>query len=100
MAKIPDIAIKQSKKLIDELMKHNIRIQWAVLFGSYAKGNYNEWSDIDLALISEDFSGDRWDDGELIRDHNLITNFEVQPHPYRPEDFNGDFFVEQEIIPY
>ncbi|MBI3760802.1 MAG: nucleotidyltransferase domain-containing protein [Chloroflexi bacterium] len=28
-----------------------------VLFGSYAQGRPNEWSDIDLAVISPDFDG-------------------------------------------
>ena len=32
-----------------------IKIDKAYLFGSYAKGNFNEYSDIDVAIFSDDF---------------------------------------------
>jgi uncharacterized protein len=31
------------------------------LFGSYVKGSADEWSDIDLALVTDDFIGDSFD---------------------------------------
>ena len=44
-------------------------VKWAILFGSYAQGTFNEWSDIDLAIVSKVFVGDRFEDrkksGEL-----------------------------------
>ena len=33
-----------------------IRINKLILYGSYARGDYREGSDIDLILISEDFN--------------------------------------------
>lgn len=41
------------------LKEHNIAIRQAILFGSYAKGDYQEWSDIDIALVSDKFEGGR-----------------------------------------
>ena len=32
-----------------------IHIDKIILFGSYARGNANEYSDIDIAVISDDF---------------------------------------------
>ena len=32
-----------------------INIEKAILYGSYAKGNYNEYSDIDIAIFSDSF---------------------------------------------
>ncbi len=42
------------KKYFNALSKNNIPIQEAVLFGSYAKGDYHKWSDIDIALVSRE----------------------------------------------
>jgi predicted nucleotidyltransferase len=32
-------------------------VERAILYGSYAKGNYNQYSDIDVAIFSEGFRG-------------------------------------------
>ncbi len=39
------------------LESKNIRIAKMILFGSYATGKYKEGSDIDVVVISGDFSG-------------------------------------------
>jgi len=46
-----------------------IRVNKLVLFGSYARGTYREESDIDIAVISEDFAGkDYWERIEILSD--------------------------------
>ena len=35
-------------------LKGKISIEQIILYGSYAKGNANEWSDIDLYIVSKD----------------------------------------------
>lgn len=37
--------------------ERSFKINQIIVFGSYAKGNYTEESDLDLAIISEDFEG-------------------------------------------
>ena len=47
------------KYLASEIAKRlepQVHLQKVVLFGSYARGNAHEWSDVDLALISDDFN--------------------------------------------
>lgn len=39
-----------------------IHFSRVILFGSYAKKNPHEWSDIDLALVSDSYSGFTPDD--------------------------------------
>ncbi len=39
-----------------EQLSRNIRVQEAVLTGSWARGSYLEDSDVDLLIISDDFS--------------------------------------------
>jgi len=41
----------------DALEKKGIKIERIVLYGSYAAGTQREGSDIDLVVISDDFSG-------------------------------------------
>jgi uncharacterized protein len=51
-------AITLVTKFVDLLKKEsNLSIQKAVLFGSFAKNEQHEYSDIDLALWSDAFSG-------------------------------------------
>jgi len=46
-----DYALKIGRNYVAKLKNHNINVLNAWLFGSYAKGNYNVDSDIDIALI-------------------------------------------------
>jgi predicted nucleotidyltransferase len=97
MDQVPDQIIDSIKKLIEALEQDDIKIKRAILFGSYAKGTFNELSDIDLALISDSFSGNRFLDKERIRKHILSVNTDISPMPYRPEDFNDDDYMAIEI---
>ncbi len=60
------MARKKNKVEISQLITETIKkitdyinIDEALLFGSYAKGNAHQWSDIDLAIVSNDFDKDR-----------------------------------------
>jgi predicted nucleotidyltransferase len=86
------------KRFIDELEKNNIPIKEAILFGSYAKGNYHDWSDIDLALVSDAFEGERFRDRNKIRRIKLEISCDLETLPYRPEDFTTDDPFVQKII--
>ena len=48
---------EELNKIIDNYisrLKGNLNIEQVILYGSYAKGNADEWSDIDLYIISKD----------------------------------------------
>jgi predicted nucleotidyltransferase len=98
MIKIPDLVNKKIHLFIDELERNNIHIQKAILFGSFALGTANEWSDIDLALVSDRFTGDRFDDREMIREYKAVAGWDISPYPYTPADFDASFFVRDEIL--
>lgn len=51
----------------DVIEKKGIKIERIVLYGSYAAGTQQEGSDIDLVVISDDFSGlDYWQRIDLL----------------------------------
>ncbi len=66
------------------------------MFGSYAQGTYTAWSDIDLALVSADFEGDRFKGRYKIRQIKLKISSDLEPIPYLPNAFTADDpFVKQ-----
>lgn len=90
MVTIPDKVKLIIEQFIKELAKNNIKIEQAVLFGSYAQGTFNDWSDIDLAIVSDAFEGERFKDRDKIRRIKLRVSCDLEPVPYKPEEFNID----------
>jgi uncharacterized protein len=66
LVKILDNIIDIINKFIDNSSKDNINISEVILFGSYAKGTNHEWSDIDIAVVSNDFESVRLFDNKKI----------------------------------
>jgi hypothetical protein len=96
MAVATDSVIEAVKKYIRELERNNIPIQEAIVFGSYAKGDPKEESDIDIALVSTAFTGDRFEDRRKIVPLRRKIDNRIEPIPFRPEDFEqGGNFVDE-----
>ncbi|MCA9919049.1 MAG: nucleotidyltransferase domain-containing protein [Anaerolineales bacterium] len=62
------------QQYIHALEQHGLPVSLVILFGSYASGHTNEWSDIDLIVISPRFDGN-----VSIEDVNLLwhTTLEI-----------------------
>ena len=90
MATITDQTRAIIDRYIAELEKNDIPIRQAVLFGSRSKGCGDEWSDIDIALVSDAFEGSRLKDRRKIRHITLGVSNELSPLPFRPEDFSSE----------
>ncbi|MDT3740442.1 MAG: nucleotidyltransferase domain-containing protein [Candidatus Kapabacteria bacterium] len=97
MAEIPDSVINKINKFLLLIEDKQIRIQKAVLFGSYASGNYNEWSDIDLALVSDDFSGNNFKDKLELIDLIFAAGKDLSPVTFTSYDYNNSLFARDEI---
>ncbi|MBI5034260.1 MAG: nucleotidyltransferase domain-containing protein [Chloroflexi bacterium] len=54
--------MRKSNRFVAELQTKGFQIQYAYLYGSYAKGYARPDSDIDIAIVSNDLSGDWLDD--------------------------------------
>lgn len=70
-----------------------------ILFGSYAKGNFHEDSDIDIAVILKDYKNLIDIQLELMRLRRKIDS-RIEPHPFRENDFNMTNPIVSEIIKY
>ncbi len=81
-------------KLIMEIIEQyvekiceNYKIEAIILFGSYAKGTNNEDSDIDIAIITDDFEDYIIDEElKLMRLRRKIDT-RIEPHIIRIEDY-------------
>lgn len=98
MARIPVEVENKIKRYLEALKENNIHIAKAYLFGSYARGTFNQWSDIDIALVSDSFKGDRIDDKKIIRAITLQTGSDLEPLPFNPADFTDTNPFVHEII--
>lgn len=69
------------------------------LFGSYAKGTWNADSDIDLAIIFDNYEDEHDILVELMK---LRRNFDlrIEPHPLNVSDFNSAHPLSTEILRY
>ncbi|MBI5730903.1 MAG: nucleotidyltransferase domain-containing protein [Ignavibacteriales bacterium] len=98
MAEVQNPIEKKIHQFVFELKRIGINVEKVILFGSYAKGTYNEWSDIDLAVVSNDFKGIRLIDKENMISAISAVDYDISPLPYRPEDFTEDDLFVKEII--
>ncbi len=98
MAQIPNHILSIVKRYIAAIEQHGIHLQQAILFGSYTNGRYTEWSDIDVALVSDDFQGVRFYDREKLSTPTLQVDARIDPLPYQTKDFTEDNLFVQEIL--
>lgn len=98
MAQVPDNIIDIIKRFITEAESDKIRISEAILFGSYASGKYNEFSDIDLALVSDNFEGLRFKDNMRLMKSVLSVSSDIETHPFTPSDFTPENPFVKEIL--
>ena len=67
-----------------------IKVEAVVLYGSYAKGTANEWSDIDIAVISPDFDGlSTWDCQEVIARATVGRAYRIAPIGYPSSEYRN-----------
>ena len=81
-----DSRIMESIKKYIEKISEYYKIEAIILFGSYAKGTENEDSDIDIAIISSDFS-DIIEDGAKLIGLTWKIDTRIEPHPITTEDY-------------
>ena len=96
MDKAEALKIAQKYALEVESKFHYIKI---ILFGSFAKGNFNDESDIDIAIVFEDYNNLLDMQLELMRLRRKIDS-RIEPHPFRKKDFDLSNPLVTEIITY
>ncbi len=70
-----------------------------ILFGSYAKGNYHDESDIDIAIVFDDYNNLIDMQVDLMRIRRKIDS-RIEPHPFRKSEFEVSNPIVSEILKY
>lgn len=96
--KAKKIVYEHVKQYVEELRKRNIKIDQAYLFGSYVKGTATQWSDIDVALLTNKFIGDSFDFKFLLMKIAREIDLDIEPHPYLIAEFKKENPMTAEII--
>ena len=96
MAEIP-VDVAESLDRFLAVVRRQMRIEAAYLYGSQVKGTATEWSDIDVALVSPDFSSDLFQERLTLMRLAAQVDDRIEPQPFRPQDFNLDAPLVSEI---
>ena len=83
------IAIDTVRNYAREIGDSGVALKHVILYGSFAKGTQHEWSDIDVALVADEFEG-------LPNDHYSFAAIATQKPYVRIETitYPTDYFCE------
>ena len=92
-----EVAIEKVKSFTNELLSNGLRLDKVILFGSYALNKQNDWSDIDVALVSDFFSGFGYEDRKLFSGINIKKEYiDIETKTYSNKYFEmSDPFIEE-----
>ena len=97
MSSAKDKALDKGKKLIRLLKTNGIDVYEAYLFGSVAMDKADEYSDIDIAIVSENFTGLPFYDVKKISKFRRSVDLRLEVHPFSLNDILHNpplFFVD------
>jgi len=81
------------------VLKNTFDLKKVILFGSYAKGNPREDSDIDIAVVFSGYANRLDQQVELMKLTRKIDT-RIEPHPFREEEFKMSNPFVNEIMTY
>jgi predicted nucleotidyltransferase len=97
MAQVQVEILEKINKYIDLILNRGIKIINVYLYGSYANNNFNEYSDIDLAIFSDNFTGIGVIDIDKISGISRQVDSRISALTLNRESFDS-YFVKSEII--
>lgn len=81
---------KIAKQYGYHLRSKGITLDQVVLFGSWAKGKENLYSDIDLGIISPEFGKDEIKELQFLLYETRKVDDRIEPIPISTDDFQSD----------
>ncbi|MCO5251043.1 MAG: nucleotidyltransferase domain-containing protein [Candidatus Kapabacteria bacterium] len=94
-----ELAIEKVKSFVRELIENGVHIERIYLYGSYSKNCQTKDSDIDLALVSGEFTGFGFEDRKLLSSVGIKKDYlDIETKTFSTESFtNGNPFYEEII---
>ena len=91
------IAIERVKNFAGEIKQTGVHLRHVILFGSYAQNKQHKWSDVDVALVADEFTGIGFNDADFFARINNKKNYIIiEPRTYPTSYFKkGDPFIDE-----
>jgi len=82
------VALEQARSFAESIRSQHVSLRKVILFGSYARNEQRQFSDIDVALVADEFTGFGFQDVGLISAAISQKQFvAIEPHTFSPEQF-------------
>jgi predicted nucleotidyltransferase len=83
--------VKSIQQYLQVVKQKGIPVKFGVLFGSYARGQEHEWSDIDLLVVSPLYDKHRTHK-DMVKLWRIAadTDFRIEPIPVGEKQFEND----------
>ncbi len=98
MAEIDNAVMANIAAFLERLKAAGMQIAGAYLFGSHLTGKADEWSDIDLAVISPQIGPDRFEKRVRLTKIAFAVDDRIEPLPFNPDSFTPDDPLVREIL--
>ena len=98
MAEIDAVVMENVRLYLDKLRNTGMLISKAYIFGSYAKGKADKWSDIDIAIVSPQIGNDRFEERVRLTELALSVDDRIEPLPFNQETFSDMDPLVQKIM--
>lgn len=85
--KLKKEAVQKVKEYLTYLSKKGFPIKEAYMYGSYARGDFKEFSDIDICVISPKFRRNWMKNEQYMWHQTRFIDARIEPIGYAPEDF-------------
>ena len=96
MAQIaPDVLASVERFLA--FVRQRLRVEAAYLYGSQVVGSARPWSDIDVAVVSPDFSENLFQERVTLMQWAAQIDDRIEPQPFTPERFGPNDPLASEI---
>ena len=90
MAEIESVVFKKVQSFLEKLRLTGFHISKAYIFGPYARGQVDKWSDIDVAIVSPQISNDRFEERIRLTELAITIDDRIEPLPFNLDSFSDD----------
>jgi len=92
-------AIEIVRNYAHDIESLGVNLRSVFLYGSFAKGTQHEWSDIDVALVADEFTGFTFNDSDLFPYVGIKKPYiRIETKTYQTDYFQeSDPFIEEII---
>lgn len=98
MAEIDAVVMKNVRMFLEKVRNAGMSISEAYIFGSYAKGKADKWSDIDIAVVSPQIGNDRFEERVRLTELAMSIDDRIEPQPFNHDAFNNSDPFVQKIV--